>query len=72
MNVAFLKGLIPLAPACMIFSGSLVLFLRRKTVASFLQIVGAVCLVVVVLTHICEALDIFPWMGWGLGNSIGH
>ena len=27
---------------------------------------------VVVLTHICEALDLFPWMHWGLAGSLGH
>ena len=29
-------------------------------------------LVVVVLTHVCEALDLFPWMHWGLKHSVGH
>jgi hypothetical protein len=38
----------------------------------FLQILGAGCLVVVVLTHICEALHLFPWMDWGLEDSVGH
>ena len=27
---------------------------------------------IVVLTHICEALGWFPSMGWGLRNSVGH
>jgi len=26
----------------------------------------------VVLTHLCEALGLFPWMHWGLKNSVGH
>jgi hypothetical protein len=26
----------------------------------------------VVLTHLCEALHLFPWMHWGLENSVGH
>jgi hypothetical protein len=26
----------------------------------------------VVLTHVAEALHIFPAMGWGLPNSVGH
>ncbi len=30
------------------------------------------CLVIVVLTHICEALGLFPWMGWGAEHSAGH
>ena len=61
-----------MVPACMLFSGSAILFLRGKTVWSFLQLLGAGCLVVVVLTHICEALHLFPWMHWGLEDSVGH
>ena len=26
----------------------------------------------VVLTHLCEALGLFPWMHWGLEDSFGH
>src|SRR6266567_7914058 len=65
MNAALLKGLVALVPACMLFSGSVVLFFRGKTVCSLLQLLGAGCLVLVVLTHICEALHLFPWMHWG-------
>lgn len=36
MNLTLLKGLVALVPACMLFSGSVVLFLRIKTVCSFL------------------------------------
>ncbi len=59
-------------PACVLFSGSLVLFFRGKTVSSLLQLFGAGCLVVVVLTHASEALHLFPWMRWGLQHSAGH
>ena len=72
MNVTLLKALVALAPACMLFSGSVVLFLRGKTVCSFLQLLGAGCLVLVVLTHVSEALHVFPWMHWGLEHSVGH
>jgi hypothetical protein len=72
MNVIFLKALVALVPAGMLFSGSVVLFLRGKTVSSFLQLLGATCLVVVVLTHISEGLHRFPWMNWGLEHSLGH
>ncbi len=27
---------------------------------------------VVVLTHVSEALHLFPWMQWGLEHSVGH
>jgi hypothetical protein len=26
----------------------------------------------VVVAHVCEALQLFPWMGWGLQDSAGH
>ena len=70
MNVTIVKALIALVPACMLFCGSVVLFARRKTVCSLLQLLGAGCLIVVVL--ICEALQLFPWMHWGLKHSVGH
>lgn len=72
MNGALLKALVALVPAGMLFSGSLVLFFRVKTVSSFLLLLGAGCLGVVVLTHVFEALHLFPWMGWGLEHSVGH
>jgi len=72
MNVTFLKALVALVPTCMLFSGSVVLFSRGKTVWSFLQLLGAGCLVVVALTHVSEALHLFPWMRWGLEDSLGH
>ncbi len=72
MNVTFLKALVALVPTGMLFSGSVVLFLRGKTVSSFLQLVGAGCLVVVALSHVSEALHLFPWMHWGLEDSFGH
>lgn len=72
MNVIFLKALGALVPACMLFSGAIILFLRGKSAWSFLQLLGAACLVVVVLTHVSEALHLFPWMHWGLEHSVGH
>ena len=72
MNVILLKALVALVPASMLFSGSVILSLRRKTVPSFLQLLGAGCLVVVVLTHVSEALHLFPSMHWGHERSVGH
>ena len=59
-------------PVCLLFSGSVVLFIRAKTVCSFLQLFGASCLMLVVLIHVAETAALFPWMGWGLPNSVGH
>ena len=72
MNRALLVGLVTLLPASLMFSGSLVLLCRGKTRWPFLQVVGAGCLVVVGLCHVCEALHLFPWMHWGLKHSVGH
>jgi len=65
MNVTSLKTFVALVPACILFSGSVVLFLRGKSMWPFLQLLGTGCLVVVVLTHVAEALHLFPWMHWG-------
>jgi hypothetical protein len=61
-HVMLFRALVAMVPAGMLFSGSVVLFFRGKTVCSFLQVLGAGCLVVVVLTHVSEALLLFPWM----------
>jgi len=42
------------------------------TVGRWFQLFGFACLVVVVLTHVAERLQVFPGMGWGLPNSPGH
>ena len=72
MNIALLKALVALLPLCLLFSGSVVLFRKGKAVGSFLQLLGTGCLVLVVLTHLCEALHLFPGMHWGLEHSAGH
>src|ERR1700687_680325 len=72
MNAILLKAVVALAPAAILFIGSVLLFLRERTLGSFLQMLGAGCLVMVVLTHICEALQLFPWMQWGSEHSVGH
>jgi hypothetical protein len=36
------------------------------------QLSGTACLIMVALTHVCEAHHLFPWMGWGLKHSVGH
>jgi hypothetical protein len=45
---------------------------RKVTIWRLLQLTGAGCLVVVVLTHVAEAFGLFPVMGWGLPSSPGH
>ncbi len=69
MNATLLKGLLALVPTSMLLAGSIVLFRSRRTVGSFLQLLGAGCLIVVALTHVFEALHLFLWMHWGLEGS---
>lgn len=37
-----------------------------------LQVLGLICLAIVVLTHVAERLHILSGMGWGLPDSPGH
>ena len=67
-----LKALVALVPVSLLLVGLAVLFSKFRTVPTFLLLIGASCLMVVVLTHICEAFGLFPWMGWGLPGSAGH
>ncbi len=72
MNATLAKALAAMVPTSILFVGAVLLFLREKILGSFLQLVGAGCLVVVVLTHLAEALYLFPWMHWGEEHSVGH
>jgi hypothetical protein len=72
MSNAPFKGFITLIPLCALFAGTVVIWLRSRSISSMLQFLGATSLLVVVLIHVFEGLRIFPWMGWGLKNSIGH
>jgi succinate dehydrogenase/fumarate reductase cytochrome b subunit len=69
--MTLLKALVLLVPAGLLFSYSLVLS-RRRVPWSALQLIGATSLVMVVLTHVCEALRLFPRMRWGAEHSAGH
>ena len=71
MNAALVRTLIGLLPVCLLLSGSAVLFRSCKSLYPLLQLFGSGCLLVVIVTHICEALRLFPYMHWG-EHSIGH
>jgi hypothetical protein len=59
-------------PVSVLFVGSVVIFLKRRSLASSLQLIGSAGLVVVVQTHFAEVFELMPWMRWGLEASAGH
>jgi succinate dehydrogenase/fumarate reductase cytochrome b subunit len=72
MNDTALKAFTALIPVCALFTGSVIIWLRRKRMSSFLQLLGATGLVVVILTHVFEGIRLFPRMHWGSQHSVGH
>src|SRR6266542_901058 len=66
------RALLVLVPVGLLFAWSAVSLARAKSVWGVVQLAGAGCLVVVVLTHVCEALGVFPVMQWGSPTSVGH
>jgi len=71
MSITLIKALAALALLSLI-SIVLIMFSKQRMVPLLLQLVGVGCLAVVALTHVCEALHLFPGMHWGEGHSIGH
>lgn len=53
------------------FVAWLLVFMRRG-VGRLLLILGAASLGLAALTHLCEAIQLFPAMGWGLPSTPGH
>jgi hypothetical protein len=72
MNITLIKALAALALLSGILIVVITMFVRQRTVSLLLQLVGVGCLAAVALTHVCEALHLFPWMQWGEEHSIGH
>jgi hypothetical protein len=72
MNDTLAKAFVALAPVGMLLFGSAFTFFRERTVPSVLQLLGAGCLLIVVIIHICEGLQLFPSVHWGDEHSVGH
>ena len=45
---------------------------RKRTWSLAFQLAGACFLLVVVASHVCEALQLLPWMDWRATNIAGH
>jgi hypothetical protein len=50
----------------------MIIVVTHRSERTHAVVIGLRCLVIVVLTHIAEKLDLFPGMGWGLPDSAGH
>jgi hypothetical protein len=72
MDIPLYRALVALLPTLLLLAGSTIVFFRQKIGYALMQVFGAGCLVLVVVTHICEALHLFPGMNWGLEHSAGH
>jgi hypothetical protein len=72
MNPKLVRALIGFGPVSAFLAYSIAVLVRHRTVPAGLQLAGALCLVVVVLTHMAEALHVFPAMRWGGRDSPGH
>jgi protein-S-isoprenylcysteine O-methyltransferase Ste14 len=66
------KAVVLALPLALLLGFSIVRLARARTLSAWLQLLGAGCLLVVVLTHVAEALHIVPSMGWGEPHSLGH
>lgn len=66
------KVIVIAIPVLIALVGSAVTFAREKTTFAFVQLAGAICLLVVIFAHVSEALNILPSMGWGRPNTVGH
>jgi hypothetical protein len=64
MNITLLKALVALLPVSMVLAVAVTMFSRRRTLSSLLPLIGAACPMSVVITHICEALELFPSIHW--------
>jgi len=72
MTIALLKAVAGFVPVGLLLAGSALLALRERRVSALLQLAGALGFVLVVSTHLFEALDLLPWMHWGREGSNGH
>ena len=72
MDTTLFRALFLLVIVGFLFVWSLISFLKQRAAFSFIQLLGAGFLMIVVLTHIFEALSWFSFMQWGSPHSNGH
>lgn len=72
MSPTLLRAFAIGAAVAVLLALSAVRLVHARTASATLQFLGAVLLLVVVLAHLAEALQLFPSMGWGQPHSVGH
>ena len=72
MNRQLIKGVVASIPVTAIVWYAMAVFARRRSIWAVVQLAGAAGLVIVVVAHVCEALHLLPWFGWGQEHSVGH
>jgi hypothetical protein len=72
MYFATAKAILALLVTTVLFSGAAVLYRRRRNTAAGLLALGIAFLIVVALTHLCEAVGLLPALEWGQPHSVGH
>jgi len=72
MNTTLSRAMVFGVLVAILLARSIVLVSRTRSRAAVFQLVGACFLGVVVLAHFAEGLPVFPGLGWGRPNSVGH
>ena len=72
MHARLLKAIVSLVLTSALLVALGVAFRRDRVIGALIDLGGAACLLIVALTHLFEALKLFPSMRWGQPNSPGH
>jgi len=72
MNPTLIRAMVFGILVAILLGRSIVRIRRARSRAAVFQLVGACFLAVVVLAHFAEGLPVFPGLGWGRRNSVGH
>ena len=59
-------------PVLIATGASAAAFAKERNLIALVQLIGAICLLVVILAHVAEAFNLLPAMGWGSSSSLGH
>ena len=71
-NLTLLKALAGLILIGVLCASSTLTHRKKRSWSSAFQLAGACFLLVVVASHVCEALQLLPWMDWRATNIAGH